>query len=548
MLEQAFRAMIITSCIGSIFGGILLLTEPLTKKYFSANWHYYMWIAVFITMVVPVKLHITQHTESAVQTVRETVRIILPEAVRNISQEAQGITDTARLNFDVIPLIWMAAVIIIFAVRTAVFTVTMARLRRNAEIQSDVDIEGFTKRKITVYRSGVISSPFISGIFKTELFLPETELTESQMKNILAHESAHLRRGDVLVKWFAVAVKCIHWFNPAVYFISNKINLFCEISCDSAATRNMSGSEKTEYISTVLSLIKVKGIQPLFATSMASVKKQLIKRFSFIKSEKKLKRTGKIVSVVFSVLLIFSVLAASGIALVRVNTEKTYVKSDNETVHTEIRAETVKENAPEPEMLEATETEPEEIASAEEEPEPAPSQIPMPAVQAEETEEHIPEPTPVPTPEVMEEPQEIDDDYYIGMMVAEEAHEEMNAEKVIKYDGDKPIHRGAGVADLKTHYKSFEYNFDEATTILTEVYPDRNGNITLYFDGEVSGVNAKVNISKKEDNGRGWGYSVPTDKQQIYHFCNFDPDEVYDVAISSYCPGNYNISGNVLIY
>lgn len=58
MLEKFFQAMFLTSCIGTALSLILLMLKPVTKKYFSSNWHYYIWLAVLLVMVLPVRFHL----------------------------------------------------------------------------------------------------------------------------------------------------------------------------------------------------------------------------------------------------------------------------------------------------------------------------------------------------------------------------------------------------------------------------------------------------------------------------------------------------------
>ena len=72
----------------------------------------------------------------------------------------------------------------------------------------------------------------MTGVFKPTLLLPETALDEEQLNNVLAHEMIHFIRIDILLKWFVCIVKSIHWFNPAVYYISRQAYIECENSCD----------------------------------------------------------------------------------------------------------------------------------------------------------------------------------------------------------------------------------------------------------------------------------------------------------------------------
>lgn len=125
------------------------------------------------------------------------------------------------------------------------------------------------------------------------LILPDRELSGEALNNILRHEMMHFKRKDILYKWFAALVKCVHWFNPAAYYIAKQINIECEISCDLAVVAHMNKDEVTSYINTILSLLSGKDSKnnPL-TTGMAGSKSILKRRFIMIKKRKK---TNKIV-------------------------------------------------------------------------------------------------------------------------------------------------------------------------------------------------------------------------------------------------------------
>ena len=93
------------------------------------------------------------------------------------------------------------------------------------------------------------------GLFKPTLLLPKTTMTEEQFDNILAHEMVHFKRKDIWYKWFISIVKCIHWYNPTVYYISKQADIECEISCDLAVVKGMSEEQETNYINTILTLL-----------------------------------------------------------------------------------------------------------------------------------------------------------------------------------------------------------------------------------------------------------------------------------------------------
>ena len=102
-----------------------------------------------------------------------------------------------------------------------------------------------------VYRCDTISTPFILGIVNPKIYLP-SDLDERTAVSVLAHEQAHLRRGDHLWKPLGYVLLSIYWFNPlcwVAYF------LFCrdvEQACDEAVIERMDTQQKKDYSAALL--------------------------------------------------------------------------------------------------------------------------------------------------------------------------------------------------------------------------------------------------------------------------------------------------------
>ena len=111
-----------------------------------------------------------------------------------------------------------------------------------------------------VYRCDTISTPFILGIVNPKIFLP-SDLDEKTAVSVLAHEQAHLRRGDHLWKPLGYVLLSIYWFNPlcwVAYF------LFCrdvEQACDEAVIEHMDTQQKKDYSAALLACAAPNRIQ-----------------------------------------------------------------------------------------------------------------------------------------------------------------------------------------------------------------------------------------------------------------------------------------------
>ena len=334
MIGEIFKAILIMSLVGSVLTGIISLFRPITKKIFGYSWHYYIWLCVLFVMLIPVRFNINPTTAPSIitqtaqteQTAQQTSVGNQPETVENVIQ-----TDTAQKpqvlqkvfgiwnrivynRVSILAWLWLIGAMLLILLNIARYISLNVKIRKNGEIISLSEIGEYTNRKINVRVWESIASPFMTGVIKPTLILPKTELSSEQLHNILCHEMTHFKRRDILYKCFAEFVKCVHWFNPVIWYVTRQIATECEISCDIAVTKNMSGSEEMSYISTILSLLPTgKSKQLPLTTQMASSKKILKRRFIMIKNKKTTSRFMSVISAVIAVAMLSTTVFASGV-------------------------------------------------------------------------------------------------------------------------------------------------------------------------------------------------------------------------------------------
>ncbi len=92
------------------------------------------------------------------------------------------------------------------------------------------------------YRSPAAKQPMVVGAWHPQVVLPgdfETRYSESERTLILAHERAHLDRHDALTNSIAVALVCLCWFNPFLYWAWSRFRFDQELACDAAVLRRV---------------------------------------------------------------------------------------------------------------------------------------------------------------------------------------------------------------------------------------------------------------------------------------------------------------------
>lgn len=95
-------------------------------------------------------------------------------------------------------------------------------------------------KEITIRLSQRINIPCVIGHFKPVILLPSSVilgLSPTQIEMIILHELAHIQRNDVLINFVQTVLKILFFFNPAVHFLSHRIDQEREHACDDLAIK-----------------------------------------------------------------------------------------------------------------------------------------------------------------------------------------------------------------------------------------------------------------------------------------------------------------------
>ena len=108
------------------------------------------------------------------------------------------------------------------------------------------------RRKIHVFQSYQAPVPFICGVIRPKIILPEEQFTGKELEIILLHELEHYKQKDIFWKLMCNVLACVHWFNPVKKEICSQIEDWSEVSCDVRVLK-VYGSLK-QYFGTIISI------------------------------------------------------------------------------------------------------------------------------------------------------------------------------------------------------------------------------------------------------------------------------------------------------
>src|SRR5262252_617570 len=142
--------------------------------------------------------------------------------------------------------IWLLGVAL-FSLRSAGGFVLLERERRRQstivkewvlEICYTLQDQLGINRGIQYCGSAFLQAPAVIGWFRPIVFLPASALTglsELQLRSVIAHELAHIRRYDAFVNLFQVSAETLLFYHPAVWWLNRRIRAEREHCCDETA-------------------------------------------------------------------------------------------------------------------------------------------------------------------------------------------------------------------------------------------------------------------------------------------------------------------------
>ncbi|MEK3718488.1 M56 family metallopeptidase [Paenibacillus sp. FSL R7-0333] len=150
------------------------------------------------------------------------------------------------------------------------------------------------RRAIPIYTGGSANNPYLSGLLRPWIFVPEQALREldaSRLRHILAHELAHYKRLDMLWNLLGSIAATIHWFNPLVWLAIRRMKIDREVACDAYALEVLGEEEAMDYGLTLVEFLKrfsrVRERRGHLYFSNPQQRQQIRRRISMIQSFKK---------------------------------------------------------------------------------------------------------------------------------------------------------------------------------------------------------------------------------------------------------------------
>ena len=230
-MEALFIQIVKLSISASLLALAAVVLRPLFRR--APKWiPCALWALVGLRLVLPITVH------SRVSVVPDPVVITTQvraytAAVREEAAALPAASPAVSVT-RVLAWVWLAGV----CAMLVYFLASSAALHRR--------VRGSSIRSEGVRVSEWAQTPFVLGVLRPVIYLP-AQLAEEDLPYILAHERAHIRRGDQIWKPLGFVLLSVYWFDPVLWLAYILLCRDIEAACDERVIREMSAEGRRAY-------------------------------------------------------------------------------------------------------------------------------------------------------------------------------------------------------------------------------------------------------------------------------------------------------------
>lgn len=244
MTDLFLNVLNMSFCAGWLILAIILL-RPMIRN--IPKWGcVLLWGLVAFRLLIPFSV---ESRFSLIPDAMPSIELPITENIEpGISQSAPSVNTNfvvdTNVNLDILSvfsILWFIGVLFL----AAYFVISYWRLSHR--------LDTAVLLRDNVYQCEGIRTSIVFGIIHPKICIP-FRVDESNINHIIAHEKAHIRRGDHWWKLIGYFVLMLHWFNPLVWISYVLLGRDIEIACDEAVIRNLSQEDRADYAQTLVTI------------------------------------------------------------------------------------------------------------------------------------------------------------------------------------------------------------------------------------------------------------------------------------------------------
>ena len=241
---------------------VLLIIKRLFLDKISPNVQYALWLVLALRILLPVRAGV-----SILFPVPVWVELLKAKSERYLNSAYSSMYELTG-NPYILPVYrgspvsvtdWLFVIYGIGIVAVLLhYAIVYFRLRRvlkrgtaDQAMKTRVDAvaKAYGLRTVSVCMVSGVHSPFVCGVFRPVLVLPENcEISDP----VLLHELLHRTHHDPAKNMFWCILRSLHWCNPFLWYVVNRVENDLETCCDQRVLEHLEGEARRDYGKTLL--------------------------------------------------------------------------------------------------------------------------------------------------------------------------------------------------------------------------------------------------------------------------------------------------------
>ena len=296
-------------------GLLLLAIKTLLKDKLSPRWQYAVWSVLALRILLPAytgKYYVLLPLPLWVETAKVMVEPHWASAYTNVYEATQVTSPIPWLTGAPVSLSdWLFLLYVVGVVVTLLwYLISWLRLclllRQGTPVPADVkeQIERIGKtyacKTCRAIELPGLPSPMVCGVFRPVLALPKGKALDD---HVILHELLHLNYKDALQNVFWCFCRTLHWCNPIVRLLLNRVGNDMESLCDQRVLERLRGEDRRNYGISLLAMANDKYPRAVGTTSLSNGGKNIAQRIEAIVRFKRYPRGMALASVCVVVVL-----------------------------------------------------------------------------------------------------------------------------------------------------------------------------------------------------------------------------------------------------
>lgn len=301
-------------------GLLLLAIKTLLKDKLSPRWQYAVWSVLALRILLPAytgKYYVLLPLPLWVETAKVMLEPHWASAYTNVYEATQVTSPIPWLTGAPVSLSdWLFLLYVVGVVVTLLwYLISWLRLclllRQGIPVPADVQeqIERIGKtyacKTCRAIELPGLPSPMVCGVFRPVLALPNGKALDD---HVILHELLHLNYKDALQNVFWCFCRTLHWCNPIVRLLLNRVGNDMESLCDQRVLERLRGEDRRNYGISLLAMANDKYPRAVGTTSLSNGGKNIAQRIEAIVRFKRYPRGMALASVCVVVVLAASCL------------------------------------------------------------------------------------------------------------------------------------------------------------------------------------------------------------------------------------------------